>query len=287
VTEIHITASEQDAGVLSGKSVALAADAIRADGYAILHGAMDVDVVGKIGRRMLEEVQAILDLPEPPHNFAWGNVQHDPPTDVDFLFPAVLCNPYVAAVTRAVLGEGAHNGFYSGNTNLPRSRVQPVHVDTGHLWRGLEQAHPACQLVVNFAPFGMDEANGATEVWPGSHLDTTVSRHDASICVPLDVLEARRQVRSPISAHLPPGSVLMRDIRLWHRGVPNPSDAPRLMVALIQSSAFLPAHTLDFPAGSEHVFEDADPRWHVRFADEPIDYIGRNSAYDYDDSGPA
>jgi len=287
VTEQHLDATERAARRPSESTIAAAADAVRREGYAILHGAMDTDVVRRLGRRMLVDVASILDLREVPHNFAWGNVQHDPPPELEFLFPDVLNNPFVGAVTAAVLGDGAHNGFYSGNTNLPGSRVQPVHVDTGHLWKGQARAHPACELVVNFAPFGMDDSNGATELWPGSHLDTTVSRHDRSICVPEDALEARRRAHPPISAHLPAGSVLIRDIRLWHRGVPNPSDTPRLMVALIHRSGFLTPNVMRFPVGSEAVFENADPAWHVQFTDEPIDHISRNSEYDYDGSGPS
>ena len=287
VTEYAITEAERNAGALSAETTAAAAQSIRAEGYCVLHGAMPPDVVDALGRRMLEDVPLILGLPRPPHNFCWGNLQHDPPAEQRFLFQEVMANPYAGAVTRTVLGEGAHNGFYSGNTNMPGSRMQPVHADSGHLWPNQTVAHPACELVVNFAPFGMDDANGATEVWPGSHLDTAVSRHDASICVSTDALAERRPVRPPVSAHLPAGSVLIRDIRMWHRGVPNPSATPRLMVALIHRSAFLAPNVLRFPTGSEWVFEDADPAWHARFTDAPIDHIGRNSEYDYDGSGPA
>jgi hypothetical protein len=287
VTELHISEAERADGALRTDRLAAAADAVRLEGYVILHGAVDAQLMATLGRRMLRDVPAILDLPRPPHNFTWGNVQHDPPPDPAFLFPSVLYNDFTIAVTQAVLGEGVHNGLYSGNTNLPRSRPQPVHVDTGHLWRRQRRAHPACELVVNLAPLGMSEENGATEIWPGSHLDTTVSRHDASICVPDDVLEARRVVQPPVSAHLPPGSVLIRDVRLWHRGVPNPSDTPRPMVAMIHRAAFLGPRVLDFPVGAESVFARTDLHWPVRFRDDAIDHIGRNRPYDYDGSGPA
>jgi hypothetical protein len=287
VTEHLISDAERTAGALTPAAIADAADAVRSHGFVILHGAVDTSVLDTLGHRMLEDIPAILALPSPPHNFAWGNVQHDPPPDPDYLFPEVLYNPFAVAVTRALLGDGVHNGFYSGNTNLSRSRVQPVHVDTGHLWRRQRRAHPACQVVVNIAPFGMDDENGATEIWPGSHLDTTVFQHDASIRVPATALEARRREHPPISAHLPAGSILIRDVRLWHRGVPNPSDAPRPMIAMIHCAAFLAPNRVDFPLGTEAVFDRSDLHWAVRFCSDPIDYIGRNHQYDYDGSGPA
>ena len=286
MTELHISDAERAAGALTPDRRRAAAQAVRLAGYVVLHGAVDTRLMDTLGRRMLEDVPRILDLPRPPHNFAWGTIQHDPPPDPRFLFPEVLSNDFAIGVTKAVLGKEAHNGFYSGNTNLPRSRAQPVHADTGHLWAGQRRAHPASELVVNLAPLGMDDENGATEIWPCSHLDTTVSRHDPSICVPGDVVEARRGAHPPISAHLPQGSVLIRDVRLWHRGVPNRSDTARPMIAMIHRAAFLPLRHLDFPVGAEDVFARAAIHWPVRFRDDPIDHRARNRAYDYDGSGP-
>lgn len=287
MTEYGISDAERTAGALTASTLTSAAAALRHDGFVILHGAVDTAVGDKLGRRMLQDIPAIMALPEPPYNLAWANVQHDPAPDRDYLLPEIMFNPYVLAVTRAVLGEGVHNGFYSGNTNLPRSRAQPAHVDTARLWRDRRRGRPACELVVNIAPLGMDDENGATEIWPGSHLDTTVSRHDPSIWVPEDILEARRCERPPISAYLPVGSVLIRDIRLWHRGVPNPSDDPRSMIAMIHRAAFLAPHAVDFPVGTADVFDRSDLHWTVRFRADPIDCRGRNRPYDYDGSGPA
>ena len=41
---------------------------------------------------------------------------------------------------------GAFNDYLSGNTNVPGSGLQPVHVDDGQLWPDLNVAHPPARL---------------------------------------------------------------------------------------------------------------------------------------------
>ena len=40
----------------------------------------------------------------------------------------------------------------------------------------------------------------------------------------------------PVTATVPRGGVLLRDIRLWHRGVHNPGVVPRHMLAICYSA---------------------------------------------------
>ncbi|HEY5978457.1 MAG TPA: hypothetical protein VIT41_02375 [Microlunatus sp.] len=79
--------------------------------------------------------------------------------------------PFVIAVTSALLSPGVKNVMYGGNTALPGDQRQPVHADVGHLWPldALEVAHPASQLVINVATVDVSPENGATEVWPRKH----------------------------------------------------------------------------------------------------------------------
>ena len=148
-------------------------------------------------------------------------------------------------------------------------------------------AHPATQVVVNVSTVEMTPENGSTELWLGSHLDTAMHIGMRSITVPEEWLEARRKVVPPMQPTVEKGSMLIRDIRLWHRGTPNRSDKPRTMIAMIHKpSWYAYADSLVFPTSAKPFFEHPVLKTEARFTDDPIDHIQSPSAYDYDGSGP-
>lgn len=105
-------------------------------------------------------------------------------------------------------------------------------------------------FIANIPLCEFNVANGSTEFWLGSHALTT--HHDQKIAmteddiapypsaevgnvIPAikdDVKEQRRAFRPPIQPVCGPGDVMIRDIRLWHAGMPNGSDAHRIMLGL-------------------------------------------------------
>lgn len=68
-------------------------------------------------------------------------------------------------------------------------------------------------------------------MWLGTHKDATP---EMAAGLKREVVEARRKVRPPIQPSLPKGSVIIRDFRLWHAGMPNKTDDPRVMLVTIQ-----------------------------------------------------
>ena len=60
--------------------------------------------------------------------------------------------------------------FYNTNTQWPHSGIQHVHRDFDHLFPGFPVALPIIQVIVNIPLTDFTLENGATEVWPGSHL---------------------------------------------------------------------------------------------------------------------
>ncbi len=194
----------------------------------------------------------------------------------------VLVNELVISLTRAVLGVGLKNAFYSGNTALPHSTArQPVHADSGQLWPNLSQATPPYALVVNVLPVEVSPQNGSTEIWPGTHQDTSVYIQQGDIKVAAAELEARRKIRPGFQYSALAGSVVIRDMRLWHAGMPNPSALPRPMIAMIHYVSWWgDLQPLVFPRGSEALFEHPELATLARFVEGPIDYLNRNEAYD-------
>ena len=135
MNEITPTAAERSAGRLAAAAVRRAVSALLQDGFVVLDEVVAHDHLDRLRERMTCDLEKIRALPMVPHNFVWGNIQQNPPPDAGLVFRDVVANPFVCQVTRAVLGRGAFNDCLSGNSNVPGSGLQPVHVDDGQLTR--------------------------------------------------------------------------------------------------------------------------------------------------------
>ena len=183
-----------------------------------------------------------------------------------YIFRDVVSNPFVIQVTKGLLGDGLFNSFYNGNCNCPGSGTQPLHPDHPHLWPDMDVAHPPASLVVNICLVETTEENGAVELWPGSHLNTKPLTDDN--------VAAQREKSPPIRGTAEKGSVLIRDMRVWHRGVPNHSDEIRHMIAMVHNKNWrVRNQTLQYGAGCESAFDSADLDHNATFTDDPIDYL--------------
>jgi hypothetical protein len=262
--------SEITAGKMSPEHLDQAVRALRTDGYVILESIVSPRHLDLLREQMDEDSQKLISVKK------WGgagqikgHLQQGPPRSAPYVFADVVSNPFVIQVTKGLLGEGVFNSFYNGNTNSPGSGTQPLHRDGSQLWPGLEVAHPAASVVVNICPVDASEENGSVEIWPGTHLEI-----NGDGPVDKETEDARRKVAPPIRGNLKKGSVLIRDTRLWHRGVPNPSDRPRHMIAMIHNIRWLRrGKPLLFNKGCEAAFDNTDLDPNVEFTDQPIDYL--------------
>jgi ectoine hydroxylase-related dioxygenase (phytanoyl-CoA dioxygenase family) len=268
--EIAITPNELKQEKLTNAHLSQAVKAIREDGFVILADVIQHDHLDIVRERMLEDSMKLIEAEK------WGgagqlkgHLQQGPPPFAPYVFRDIAANPFAIQVTTTILGKGAYNRFYNGNTNCPGSEQQPLHRDGSPLWPNLPIAHPSCTLIINISPIGVSAENGATELWPGTHLETTVEgRVDAEA-------EARqRDICPPIQPAVRKGSLLIRDNRLWHRGVPNRSDTIRHMIALIHNVNWLQKpFTLLFNQGCEEAFADDGFDHNVEFTAEPLEYL--------------
>jgi ectoine hydroxylase-related dioxygenase (phytanoyl-CoA dioxygenase family) len=270
---ISVTPEELKAGKISPARVSQAVEAIRVDGYVVLEDVVSHAHLDILRERMDEDSRKLIDAEK------WGgagqikgHLQQGPPPFAPYIFADIVANPFVVQVTRELLGEGLYNSFYNGNTNSPGSGTQPLHRDSGHLWPAQKVAHPTASVVVNISPMDVTEENGAVELWPGTHLELT----PATGRVDEETEAVRRRVTPPIRGCAKKGSALIRDIRLWHRGVPNPSDQPRHMIAMIHNIRWLQrGKPLKFGKGCEAAFAGSDLDPNAEFTGEPIDYLFR------------
>jgi ectoine hydroxylase-related dioxygenase (phytanoyl-CoA dioxygenase family) len=283
MTALDITLEERKGGRLSANRQAEAVQAVRKDGYVILNDLIDPAILAPIRDRMLSDVAKIMARDDIPFNFNRGNIQQDPPPFPPYLSREVLCNEIVIAISQAILGKGLKNGMYSGNTAMPRSTArQPVHADSGQLWPNLEAAHPAYALVINVLPVDVSPENGSTEIWPGSHLDTSVVMQDDEIKVSEEKLAEQRKKAPGFQYTARAGSVVIRDMRMWHAGMPNHTDQPRPMIAMIHYVTWWgDLAPLEFGEGSQPFLEHPVLRHLVRYVAGEPDHTRRNETYDF------
>lgn len=284
MVSIAISPEEVASGQMSAEHLSAAVDAVRTDGFVILEDVVDTAHLDVLHERLLEDLLLLQARTDGPFNWHAGNVQQDPPPFPPYLFKDVLVNEMVIAVTSAILGPGIINNMYSGNTALPSDQRQPVHADTGHLWpvSVMDVAHPPSQLVVNIATVDVSAENGSTEIWPGTHVELAVGVGE-DIKIPADILERRRAEVPPIQASYRRGSAVIRDVRLWHAGMPNTTSEPRPMMATIHNSYWLNTGTpLRFPKGTEEFFEHPVLRTDAKFVDlEEIDHINAPQGHEF------
>ena len=82
------------------------------------------------------------------------------------------------------------------------------------------------------------------EIWLGTHTNTSLEDQEgahgdrASGRIKPSLLEARRSIRAPCQPVVKKGSVIIRDLRLWHGGKPNLTQEPRVMLAMSKSPLF-------------------------------------------------
>ena len=267
---ISISPQEYQQGRLAQDKQDQAVNAIQQEGFVVLDNAVNHQVLDILFDKMCEDSERLIAAQK------WGgagriagHLTQGPPPHAPYVFRDIVANPLVIQITQAVLGEGLFNGFYRGNTNTPGSGEQPLHMDGRHLWPAMSVAHPPAQLVINTALIDVTEDRGAIELWPGSHLDLSANGPVSSVAA-----ETRRRFAPPIRGTTKKGSVLIRDVRLWHRGVPNVSDIPRHMIATIHNKAWLKRRfILRYQKGCEAAFDNDELDHCAVFVDQDLDYL--------------
>ncbi|MEM7362555.1 MAG: phytanoyl-CoA dioxygenase family protein [Pseudomonadota bacterium] len=251
-----------------------ASDELLEQGYVVLPQVVPHNLLDILESRMQQDTRELLAFTEANggNPRARGHLQQGPPPMGEYVFEEIVANEAVVALSRQILGDKFWLGFYNGNTNCPGSEVQGLHMDMGHLWTELPFAAPPSSLVINIPTGDCTIDNGAIELWPGSHLVSRGYGEDRQITDEME--QERRALSPPIQAVSQKGDILVRDGRLWHRGVPNPSDTPRQMIALIYHTRWLPrGRPLLFSQDCKDVVESDDVDCHVKLTDEPIDYL--------------
>ena len=158
-----------------------------------------------------------------------------------YIDPLAIENPWAVQILDATLGEDffAKLPYHCNSTAPDWPDTQVIHRDQLHLFPDLPLALPPHMMVVHIPLVDFTDENGSTELWPGTHLVTDVGAE----IDPHDVgraggLETRAESLPSVRANMPAGSTLVRDMRVWHRAMPNRTDQRRTMLSLVYHRYF-------------------------------------------------
>lgn len=250
-----------------------AVSALNEHGYVILKNAVAPEPLAILRQRMDQDTQELLAYCDTigGNPRERGHLQQGPPLSADFVFADVAMNTHVNRVCNGIFDNECRLTFYNGNTNCPGSTTQGLHMDGRHSVLAPEPVAPMFSVVVDIPLGPMHLGNGSIQIWPGTHV---VRPSDGGPRVPEDLEAERKAEAGPIQPITEVGDILIRDVRLWHRGVPNQSDRPRHMIALIVTKGPVnDKHRLRFQRGCEEALEGHSVAANAEYVEETIDYL--------------
>ncbi|KAI0173304.1 hypothetical protein GGR52DRAFT_542581 [Hypoxylon sp. FL1284] len=285
-TVVKVTSPEVRAGYLEARNLEKAVGALHRDGLVVVEDVIPHESLDKLNEKMTQDARVLQERGEDgPFNYNTGNMQQDAPPVAEYFDPVIFTNPIASQITASVLGPRPKWTFCSANSAMPPPpggvpERQPVHSDA-------DFRHPdhTFALVVNVPLVSMTPANGATEVWLGTHghgQDAQEGAHGerASGRIREGSLAERRAARPPCQPAVRKGSFVIRDLRLWHAGMPNAAADVRVMLAMIH---FAPWYRnpmrLQLADDVRPVLERLEAEGRLGL-DVPVDWISREQAFE-------
>jgi hypothetical protein len=234
--EVTPSADEIARGCLNDANIKLFLSGMHRDGIVVLKDVIDPSHLDAINQFMVDDTVTELRKEGLHTNFGVENLQQGPPLTPELFYDDVYLNGILHHAVNLYLGPHAKWNLCSGNNALPRATErQPPHSDA-------MMAHPPCPFyaVANIFTVDTSAANGATEIWLGTH------HYDRSVQTAPTAPDGKERggsthIRPEIVAARSPkgfqptvrrGSIVFRDLRLWHAGMPNRSEDTRYMIAM-------------------------------------------------------
>lgn len=261
-TSIRPSRSEIQNARLSPQNLEVAIRSLHRDGLVVVEDVIPHDCLTRLNEKMVKDAYALQSREDDsPYNYNPGNIQQDaPPVSEHFdknIFMSewhqfllyqhptyeegnliLYIDPIATQITSTALGPRPKWTFCSGNTAMPPTATAPPMLQPVHSDADFEHPVHPFAYVINVPLITMTPENGSTEVWLGTHADTGLHMQEglhgerASGRIKTDELEARRAVRPPCQPVVPKGSLVVRDLRLWHAGIGNQTETARVMLAM-------------------------------------------------------
>jgi ectoine hydroxylase-related dioxygenase (phytanoyl-CoA dioxygenase family) len=234
---IQLTEQEKKNKQLEPSTLEFAVALVKADGYVIIdsvYSEAEIECLHTAFKVLLQDHIEKHGFAKGGNNIG-GETAHariDLPFVEPFATPDILIHPITMSIVDEFVGKDCNLTYFASNTSLPGGTAkQRVHADTKPLFpEAKDFVTPIYNLVVNIPLVDFHEGNGPMEIWPGgSHqmYDNVIANLNSEL---LDRLAEALHYERVI---MPKGSVMIRDVRMLHRGTPNKSDEPRPNMALI------------------------------------------------------
>ncbi|KAM0327399.1 hypothetical protein ACHAQA_005685 [Verticillium albo-atrum] len=293
---VRLSDEERVSGGMNQLNMGEAVAAFHRDGLVVLENAVEIDHMKKLNDVLSHEAADMATLPTTHFNDngtgeePTGNMSQGPPLTPDLMFTDIWANKLASAVISNIIGPNPTVNYVNGNTALGGFKGrQRVHADLTFNHGTFPFA-----IVANYYLIDVSPANGSTELWLGTHRDTTFRDHrncktlddlsqgnggngsvqkldkasESTFGIREELLEKRSVIAPPIQPTVKRGSVVLRDLRLWHAGLPNPTPDPRIMLAFVHTPSWYqcPARVV-LPESSRPLIE----AWGQRRQD-PVQY---------------
>jgi ectoine hydroxylase-related dioxygenase (phytanoyl-CoA dioxygenase family) len=237
--KIQLTPEEKATGILNPETLAIAVEQVKVNGYIVFDKVLD--------DAFIQELKASFDplfdeyIERKGFNTGTNRAQMHLPFTAPYNDERVINHPIAMSIIEQILGQDCKCTYFASDTPMPGSDYQNVHSDTMPLFPELSIPLPAFSLVLNIPLVDTTDENGPLEVWPGgTHLNPDYANHDTldgSVNPHLHIVRAAENMLSE-KVYMSAGSIVVRDLRMWHRGTPNRSDNRRTNIALIYNRSW-------------------------------------------------
>lgn len=235
IDSVHLSESERLGFQLKPQNLQKGLLRFHQNGFVILENAISHAAVDHLRLRMLQDIPTDLTSPEIHYNHgkAHRNISQALPFHTRYLHEEIWANRCVVALLEHIIGPRPRLSYATSNIALPGGEGrQWVHSD--YYCNYLD--FPVFLEVYAFLD-DVGVENGSTEIWPGTHAGYKKRDHTFPDrgWIKHELVKERFRVYSPIQPSIPKGSICLRDLRLWHAGMQNRTDVPRIMVGFIYS----------------------------------------------------
>ena len=232
--KLTLSQAERETRRLDRSTLETAIELVKTNGYIVFDKVIDGSLIKEIRKSfdpLFDEYVA-----KKGFNTGANRAQMYLPFVQPFIHEDIITHPLVMPILSSILGDGLRCAYLASDTPLPDSDYQNVHCDVMPLFPEVSVSLPSYALVVNIPLIDVNKENGPLEIWPGgTHLNPEWAVHDTqdgSVNPHLDIVRAAKYMPSE-KVYMPAGSIVIRDIRVWHRGTPNCSQNRRTNIALI------------------------------------------------------
>jgi hypothetical protein len=155
------------------------------------------------------------------------------PSESLLLSSGFYAEPAIMEILNKVFNTDFSLVFFSSDIAAPGSKFQQIHQDGNDF-----------AVALNIPLIDSDEVNGATHVYPKTHLVNEDSEftNDSNEFSDEEIIERSSYIK-PYSLNVSKGDFTLRDLRLIHRGAPNDSDEIRPYLSAI----YLPVENNEAP----------------------------------------